>query len=400
MQRQIGDNDIVIVASTRTPLGSFQGIFSSLPATELGSLAIKGALSQVPQLDPSAIDEVYFGNVLSAGMGQAPARQAALGAGLSTNCVCTTVNKVCASGMKAIMLGAQAITTGQSRIVVAGGMENMTRVPHLLPQARSGMRMGNSTVVDAMVQDGLWDPYNDCHMGIAAERCADQYQFTREDQDRYSTESYQAAMRATTEEIFASEITPVQVSTRNGPVVYKTDEELDRVKLDKISQLKPAFKKGGSVTAGNASSISDGAAAVILTSYRVAKEMNLPVRAVIRGFADASQDPMDFTTSPAKAIPLALKRANIEADQVDYYEVNEAFSVVALANMKLLNVPRNKMNIFGGGVSIGHPIGCSGSRIVVTLLNVLENTQTSIGVAGICNGGGGASALVIERVVS
>ena len=389
---------VCIVSVARTPIGSFNGALASFSATQLGAHVIRHAVKRAG-IQPEDVQEVFMGNVLSANLGQAPATQAALFAGLPNTVPCTTVNKVCASGMKAIMLGAQSIALGQNEVVVAGGMESMSNVPYYLPQNRNGARLGHGQVIDGIVKDGLWDVYNDYHMGSAAELCASEMKFSREQQDQYAIESYKKAQKATAEGWFNDEIAPVEVPVRGkDPIVVSVDEELAKVNFDKIPGLKPVFQKDGTVTAANASSINDGAAAVVLMSVEKAHELGLKPLAIIRGYADAAQAPEWFTTAPAKAIPLAMERAGVKTEEVDFYELNEAFSVVCLANNQLLNIPEDKANVFGGAVSVGHPIGCSGARIIVTLISVLNKNEGKIGVAGICNGGGGASAMVIERV--
>jgi acetyl-CoA C-acetyltransferase len=389
---------VCIVSVARTPIGSFNGALASFSATQLGAHVIRHAVKRAG-IQPEDVQEVFMGNVLSANLGQAPATQAALFAGLPNTVPCTTVNKVCASGMKAIMLGAQSIALGQNEVVVAGGMESMSNVPYYLPQNRNGARLGHGQVIDGIVKDGLWDVYNDYHMGSAAELCASEMKFSREQQDQYAIESYKKAQKATAEGWFNDEIAPVEVPVRGkDPIVVSVDEELAKVNFDKIPGLKPVFQKDGTVTAANASSINDGAAAVVLMSLEKAHELGLKPLAIIRGYADAAQAPEWFTTAPAKAIPLAMERAGVKTEEVDFYELNEAFSVVCLANNQLLNIPEDKANVFGGAVSVGHPIGCSGARIIVTLISVLNKNEGKIGVAGICNGGGGASAMVIERV--
>lgn len=389
---------VCIVSVARTPIGSFNGALASFSASQLGAHVIRHAVKRAG-ISPEAVQEVLMGNVLSANLGQAPATQAALFAGLPNTVPCTTVNKVCASGMKAIMLGAQSIALGQNDIVVAGGMESMSNVPYYLPQNRNGARLGHGQVIDGIVKDGLWDVYQDYHMGNAAELCASEMKFSREQQDQYAIESYKRAQKATAEGWLNDEIAPLEVPVRGkDPLVVSVDEELAKVNFDKIPGLKPVFQKDGTVTAANASSINDGAAAVVLMSLEKATELGLKPLAMIRGYADAAHAPEWFTTAPAKAVPLAMDRAGVKPEEVDFYELNEAFSVVCLANNQLLNIPEEKANVFGGAVSIGHPIGCSGARIIVTLTSVLHKKGGKIGVAGICNGGGGASAMVIERI--
>ena len=389
-------NEVVIVAATRTPIGSFGGSLSSLSATQLGSIVIKSAIEK-SGLKPEHIQEVFMGNVLSANVGQAPATQAAIFAGLPY-LPATTVNKVCASGMKAIMLGAQSIATGQNDIVLAGGMESMSNVPYYLDKARNGYRLGNGQIIDGLVKDGLWDVYNDYHMGSAAELCAAECNISREDQDAYAIESYKRAQKAHIEGKFKSEITPVELKDKKGDItLFADDEEPAAVKFDKIPLLKPVFKKDGTVTAANASTLNDGAAVVILMSKQKADELGIKPIAKIIAYADAQQAPEWFTTAPSKASPLALHRAGLSTEEIDYFEINEAFSVVSLANNQALNLDAEKVNVNGGAVSLGHPLGASGARIVVTLLSVLQQNKGKYGVAGICNGGGGASAIVIEN---
>jgi len=388
--------EVVIVAATRTPIGSFGGSLSSFSATQLGSIVIKSAIEK-SGLKPEHIQEVFMGNVLSANVGQAPATQAAIFAGLPY-LPATTVNKVCASGMKAIMLGAQSIATGQNDIVLAGGMESMSNVPYYLDKARNGYRLGNGQIIDGLVKDGLWDVYNDYHMGSAAELCAAECNISREDQDAYAIESYKRSQKAQSEGKFKNEITPVELKDKKGDItLIADDEEPATVKFDKIPGLKPVFKKDGTVTAANASTLNDGAAVVILMSREKADELGIKPLAKVVAFADAQQAPEWFTTAPSKAIPLALHRAGLSAEKVDYFEINEAFSVVSIANNQALDLDPSKVNVNGGAVSLGHPLGASGARIVVTLLSVLQQNNGKYGVAGICNGGGGASAIVIEN---
>lgn len=388
--------EVVIVSVARTPIGSFLGALSTVPATKLGTIAIKGTLDKI-NLKPELVDEVFMGNVVQAGNGQAPARQAALGAGIPNTVPCTTINKVCASGMKAVMHGAQAIGLGDAEIVVAGGMENMSLIPHYL-YARTGTKFGPTTLIDGLQRDGLVDAYDQNAMGVCADACASKYKFSREDQDNYAIASYQRSAAAWEAGKFKNEVVPVEVPQRRGePVVVDTDEEFTKVKLDKIPSLRPAFTKDGTVTAANASTINDGAGAVVLMTRAKAEALGLNVLASIKSYADAAHEPEWFTTAPAKALPKALEKAGITQDDVDYFEFNEAFSVVALANMKILGLPNNKVNVNGGAVSLGHPLGCSGVRILITLLNVLEQNNAKVGAAAICNGGGGASAMVIER---
>ena len=387
---------VVIVSAVRTPIGSFMGGLSTVTAPRLGAVAIKGALDKI-KLDPNLIDEVFMGNVIQAGEGQAPARQAAIFAGLPNSVACTTINKVCASGMKAVMLGAQAIQCVDAEIVVAGGMENMSLIPHYM-HLRNGTKFGPATMIDGMQKDGLTDAYDNSAMGVCADLCAAEYNITREDQDNFAIQSYERSAKAWDSGKFDNEVLPVAVPQRKGdPIIISKDEEFTNVKLDKIPSLSPVFTKDGTVTAANASTINDGAAAVILMSEEKAIALGLKPLAYIKSYADYAQEPKWFTTSPAKALPKALKKAGLSIDDVDYFEFNEAFAVVGLANAKILELEDDKINVNGGAVSLGHPLGCSGTRIIVTLLNVLEQNNGKIGAAAICNGGGGASAIVIER---
>ncbi|PWA08806.1 acetyl-CoA C-acyltransferase [Flavobacterium laiguense] len=388
---------VVIVSAVRTPIGSFMGGLSTVTAPRLGAIAIKGALDKI-NLDPNLVDEVFMGNVVQAGVGQAPARQAAIYAGLSNSVACTTVNKVCASGMKSVMLGAQAIQCGDAEIVIAGGMENMSLIPHYM-HLRNGTKFGPSTMIDGLQKDGLTDAYDNNAMGVCADLCATEYNFTREDQDNFAIQSYERSAKAWNAGKFDNEIVPVAVPQRKGdPIIISKDEEYTNVSLDRIPSLNAVFTKDGTVTAANASTINDGAAAMVLMSEEKAISLGLKPLAYIKGYADAAQEPKWFTTSPAKAIPKALEKAGISIDNVDYFEFNEAFSVVGLANSKILGLDNDKVNVNGGAVSLGHPLGCSGARIIVTLLNVLEQNNAKVGAAAICNGGGGASAIVIERI--
>lgn len=389
--------DACIVGVARTPIGALLGSLSSLPATKLGSIAIQGALKRA-KVDPALVQEVFMGNVLSANLGQAPARQAALGAGLPNSVPCTTVNKVCSSGMKAVMFAAQSIQLGINDVVVAGGMESMSNAPKYVAEARRGSRFGHDVLVDGMLKDGLWDVYNDFPMGMCAELCSDQHSISREEQDSYAILSNERGIAARDSGAFSWEIVPVEISSGRGkpPVVVDKDESLAKFDPVKLKKLGPTFKTNGSVTAGNSSSISDGAAAIVLVSGEKAKNLGLEVIARITGYADAAQAPELFTTAPALAIPKAISNAALQTSQIDYYEVNEAFSVVAIANQRLLGIPSEKLNLSGGAVSLGHPIGCSGARIIVTLLGILRQKNGKFGVAGVCNGGGGASALVLE----
>ncbi|WP_396159530.1 acetyl-CoA C-acyltransferase [Flavobacterium sp.] len=387
---------VVIVSAVRTPIGSFMGSLSTVSAAQLGAAAIKGALDKI-NLEPSLVDEVMMGNVVQAGVGQAPARQAARFAGLPDTIPCTTVNKVCASGMKAVMQGAQAIMLGDADIVVAGGMENMSLIPHYV-HLRNGVKFGPTTMVDGMQKDGLTDAYDNNAMGVCADLCATEYKISREEQDAFAIQSYERSAKAWESGKFNNEIVPVEIPQRRGePIIFSKDEEYTNVKLDKIPALNAVFSKDGTVTAANASTINDGAAALILMSEEKAKSLGLKPLAYIKSYADAEQEPKWFTTSPAKALPKALDKAGISVSDVDFFEFNEAFAVVGLANAKILGLDHDKVNVNGGAVSLGHPLGCSGARIIVTLINVLEQNNAKIGAAAICNGGGGASAIVIER---
>jgi len=389
--------EVVIVAAVRTPIGSFGGALASLSATELGAIALKGALDKAG-VAPELVEQVIMGNVISANLGQAPARQAAKKAGLPDTVECTTVNKVCASGSKAIMYGAQAIMLGQAEVVLAGGMESMSNVPYYLDKARFGAKYGNGQMIDGLVRDGLWDPYHDYAMGNAADATAAHYGITREEQDAFARQSYERSAAAAQAGKKKEEIVPVTITVRGKDTVVSDDEEYTKVQFDKMPGLKPAFTKEGTVTAANASTLNDGAAAVLLMSREKADELGIKPLARIRGFADAEQAPEWFTTTPALAIPKALKNAGLEAKDVDFYEINEAFSVVSLANNKLLSLEGTKVNVYGGAVSLGHPLGASGARIVTTLLSVLDQEGGKIGVTGICNGGGGASSIVLEKL--
>lgn len=387
---------VVIVSAVRTPIGSFMGSLSTVTASQLGATAIKGALNKI-NLDPNLVDEVIMGNVVQAGVGQAPARQAAIYAGLPNSVICTTVNKVCASGMKAISQGAQAIMAGDAEVIVAGGMENMSLIPHYV-HMRNGAKFGPATLLDGMQKDGLTDAYDNNAMGVHADACATEYKISREEQDAFAIQSYQRSAAAWEAGKFDNEVVPVTIPQRKGePIIFAKDEEYTNVKLDKIPALNAVFTKEGTVTAANASTINDGAAAVILMSEEKANALGLKPLAYIKSYADAEQEPKWFTTTPAKALPKALDKAGLSVSDVDFFEFNEAFSVVGLANAKILGLDNNKVNVNGGAVSLGHPLGCSGARIVVTLINVLEQNNAKIGAAAICNGGGGASAIVIER---
>lgn len=388
--------EVVIVSAARTPIGSFLGALSTIPAPKLGAIAIKGALDKI-NLNPELVQEVIMGNVVQAGTGQAPARQAAIFAGIPDTVPCTTVNKVCASGMKAVMQAAQAIALGDADIIVAGGMENMSMIPHYL-HMRNGTKFGPATLIDGMQKDGLVDAYDNNAMGVCADACATEYNFSREDQDAFAIQSYKRSAAAWDAGKFDNEVVPVEVPQRRGEaIIVSKDEEYSNVNMDKIPSLRPAFTKDGTVTAANASTINDGAGAVVLMSKEKADELGLQPLATIKSYADAAQDPKWFTTAPAKALPKALDKAGISINDVDYFEFNEAFSIVGLANMKLLGLNDSKVNVNGGAVSLGHPLGCSGVRIIITLLNVLEQNNAKFGAAAICNGGGGASAIVIER---
>lgn len=387
--------EVYIVSAVRTPLGSFGGALSTVPATKLGATAIKGAIKKAG-INPKEINEVFMGNVLQANEGQAPARQAALFAGVPNTVPCTTINKVCASAMKAVMIAAQTIMLGDNDVVVAGGMENMSLVPHYLPGMRTGTKLGNATLIDGLVNDGLWDVYNNYHMGNAAELCAKEMHFSREEQDRFSVQSYKRSAAAWDAGKFNDEIVPVEVQTRKGIVIVDKDEEYKNVMFDKIPTLNPVFVKGGTVTAANSSTINDGAAALILMSKEKADELGIKPIAKFVGYADAAHEPEWFTTAPVKAIPKAIAKAGLTADKIDYYEINEAFAVVTLAAIKELKLDESKVNVSGGAVSLGHPLGASGARIIVTLINVLKQNKGKYGLATLCNGGGGASAVVVE----
>ncbi|WP_452221983.1 acetyl-CoA C-acyltransferase [Lacinutrix salivirga] len=390
------NKEVVIVSAARTPIGSFLGALSTIPAPKLGAIAIKGALDKI-NLKPELVEEVLMGNVVQAGTGQAPARQAAIFAGIPDTVPCTTVNKVCASGMKTVMMAAQSIAAGDTDIVVAGGMENMSLIPHYF-YARSATKFGPAKMEDGMQKDGLVDVYDQNAMGVCADACAAEYNFSREDQDAYAIQSYKRSAAAWDAGKFDNEVVPVEVPQRRGDaLVINKDEEYTNVKMEKIPALRPAFTKDGTVTAANASTINDGAAALVIMSRTKADELGLKPIAIIKSYADAAHEPKWFTTAPAKALPKALDKANIKLEEVDFFEFNEAFAVVGLANMKILNLSDSKVNVNGGAVSLGHPLGCSGARILITLINVLEQNDAKLGAAAICNGGGGASAIVIER---
>tara|TARA_B100000427_G_C15503948_1_gene593141 strand:- start:895 stop:2073 length:1179 start_codon:yes stop_codon:yes gene_type:complete len=390
--------EVVIVSAVRTPIGSFGGALSSVSATKLGAAAIEGALSKAG-IDSKLIDEVFMGNVLQANLGQAPAKQAAIFAGISNDVPCTTINKVCSSGMKSIMLAAQTIMCGDNEVVIAGGMENMSNTPHYLTDGRNGKKLGDIKISDGMVKDGLTDVYSKVHMGVCAEICAKDMKFSRQEQDDFAIESYNRSRKSWEEGRFKDEIVTVEVPQRRGDaLIISEDEEYKNVKMEKIPNLRPVFDKEGTITAANASTLNDGASALILMSAEKAEKLNITPIAKIKSYADASQEPEWFTTAPSKALPIAISKAGLNNDDIDYYELNEAFSVVGLANIKLLNLDPKKVNVNGGAVSIGHPLGSSGSRIIVTLLNVLKQNNGKLGAAGICNGGGGASAMVIELI--
>lgn len=390
--------EVYIVSAVRTPIGSFGGALSGFTAVELGTVAIKGALSKA-NVKPDQVDEVIMGNVVSANLGQAPARQAAIAAGIGTNVPCTTINKVCSSGMKSVMFAAQSIMLGHNDVVVAGGMESMSNIPYYIPKARFGYKFGNGELIDGLSKDGLWEVYNNFAMGNCADHTAKEMKISREEQDNYAIQSYKRSAAATEAGKFKEEIVGVEIPQRKGdPILMTEDEEYKNVNFDKIPELRPVFAKDGTVTAANASTINDGASALILVSKEKMEELGLKPIAKIRGFADAAQDPIWFTTAPSLAIPKAMKNAGITKEDVDFYEINEAFSAVAIANMRELGIDNDKINVNGGAVALGHPLGASGARIITTLSSVLNQNKGTIGVAGICNGGGGASAIVIERV--
>ncbi|HIF84423.1 MAG TPA: acetyl-CoA C-acyltransferase [Flavobacteriaceae bacterium] len=391
-------NEVYIVSAVRTPLGSFGGVFANIPATELGATAIKGALNKA-NVNPININEVLMGNVCSANLGQAPARQAALAAGIPATVPCTTINKVCSSGAKSIMFAAQSILLGHADVLVAGGMENMSAVPYYVPKARYGYKYGNAVLIDGLHKDGLLDPYDEIAMGVFADKTAAKYEISREEQDAYAIRSYKNSAAANENGVFANEIVSVTVPQRRGePLTIKEDEEYKNVKFEKIPQLRAAFSKDGTVTAANASTINDGASALILASTKAVKKYDLKPISKILSFADAAQEPQWFTTAPTIAAPKALKLAKMTTSDVDFFEVNEAFSVVPLAFNKILDIDINKVNVHGGAVSMGHPLGASGARIVTTLSNVLQSKNATVGCAVICNGGGGASSIVIEKL--
>lgn len=388
---------VYIISAVRTPLGSFGGALSSISATQLGSTAIKGALEKI-NLAPNKINEVYMGNVLQANTGQAPARQAAMGAGIPNTVPATTINKVCSSGMKSVMLAAQSILLGDNDIVVAGGMENMSQVPYYSTNMRWGSKLGDVKLIDGLVKDGLTDVYNNYHMGNAAELCAKEHNITREEQDNFAINSYNKSAQAWKANKFHEEIVPVEIPQRRGePITIDRDEEFLNVILEKIPNLRPVFQKEGSVTAANASTLNDGASAIILASEEKVKELGLTPIAELVSYADAAHEPEWFTTAPSKAVPLAIEKANLSKEDIDFYELNEAFSVVGIINSKILSIKPEQVNVNGGAVSLGHPLGCSGARIITTLINVLKQNDGTYGAAGICNGGGGASAVVIKN---
>ena len=388
--------EVVIVSAVRTPIGSFGGSLSTISATKLGSIAIKGAIEKAG-IDKNIVDEVFMGNVLQANLGQAPARQSAIFAGLSENVPCTTINKVCSSGLKSIMLASQTIMCGDNDVVVAGGMENMSNVPHYFAKGRYGQKLGDMKLVDGMVKDGLTDVYGNVHMGLCAEKCATDNNISREEQDAFAIESYKRSAESWENGKFKNEVIPVEVPQRRGEnIIISEDEEYKNVKLDKIPNLRPVFDKQGTITAANASTLNDGASALILMSLEKANELGVKPLAKIISYADAAQEPEWFTTAPSKALPIAISKSGLTKDNIDFYELNEAFSVVGLANMKILDLNPKIVNVNGGAISLGHPLGNSGSRIIVSLINVLKQNNGKIGAAGICNGGGGASAMIIE----
>ena len=388
--------EVVIVSAVRTPIGSFGGSLSTISATKLGSIAIKGAIEKAG-IDKNIVDEVFMGNVLQANLGQAPARQSAIFAGLSENVPCTTINKVCSSGLKSIMLASQTIMCGDNDVVVAGGMENMSNVPHYFAKGIYGQKLGDMKLVDGMVKDGLTDVYGNVHMGLCAEKCATDNNISREEQDAFAIESYKRSAQSWENGKFKNEVIPVEVPQRRGEnIIISEDEEYKNVKLDKIPNLRPVFDKEGTITAANASTLNDGASALILMSLEKANELGVKPLAKIISYADAAQEPEWFTTAPSKALPIAISKSGLTKDNIDFFELNEAFSVVGLANMKILDLNPKIVNVNGGAISLGHPLGNSGSRIIVSLINVLKQNNGKIGAAGICNGGGGASAMIIE----
>lgn len=390
--------EVYIVSAVRTPIGSFGGSLAEVHATQLGAIAIKQALERI-KLAGSEVNEVFMGNVLQGGVGQAPARQASKKAGLPDNVPCTTINKVCASGMKSIMFGAQSIMLGDNDVVVAGGMENMSLVPYYLDKARKGYRLGNGTLIDGMVFDGLTDPFHNFHMGVAGEMCAKECNISRQDQDAYAIESYKRSAAAWKAGYFKNEVVPVEIPQRKGPaIIFAEDEEYKNVNFERIPTLPTVFDKAGTITAANASTLNDGAAALVLMSKEKAEKLGIKPLAKIVGYGDAEQAPEKFTTTPSKALPVAIAKANLKITDIDYFEINEAFSVVAIANNQLLKIDPSKVNVHGGAVALGHPLGCSGARVIVTLINVLKQHNGKYGAAGICNGGGGASAMVIQNM--
>ena len=389
--------EVVIVSYARTPIGSFGGSLSSISATQLGAIAIKGAIDKI-NLDPQKIEEVYMGNVISSGLGQAPAKQAAIFAGISNQTPCTTINKVCSSGMKAVMIAAQSIQAGENDIVIAGGMENMSSIPFYINDMRNGKKLGHAKIEDGLLLDGLTDVYDNVHMGVCAEICAEEMSITREEQDEFALKSYEKSKAAWENGFFKNEITEVIIASRKGEKIVNEDEEFKNINIEKFKKLRSVFKKVGTITAGNASTINDGAAAMLLMSKQKAEELGLKPIAQIVSYADASQEPKWFTTTPTTAIEKALAKADLTKASIDFWELNEAFSVVGIANIKKLGIPNEKVNIHGGAVSLGHPLGCSGARILVTLINTLENKNANIGAAGICNGGGGASAIIVKNL--
>ncbi|WP_159466857.1 acetyl-CoA C-acyltransferase [Dyadobacter sp. 3J3] len=391
--------EVFILAAARTPIGSFGGSLSSVSATRLGAVAISGALEK-SKIDPASVQEVYMGNVISSNLGQAPARQAAIFSGLSPDVICTTVNKVCASGMKAVMLGAQAIQLGDAEIVVAGGMENMSQIPYYLPKARNGYGYGNGEIIDGLVKDGLTDVYDQSAMGLCGDKTASKYSISREEQDDFAIRSYKLSANSTENGYFKNEIVPVEIiSPKGGASVFvEEDEEFKKVKFEKIPLLKPVFSADGTVTAANASTINDGSAALVLAGTDVVLKSGLKPVARIVAYADAEQDPAWFTTTPVLATQKVLKKAGLSISDIDYFEINEAFAVVALYYIKELGLDQERVNVFGGGVSLGHPLGASGARIITTLLSVLKQKNGRYGLAAICNGGGGASAIIVERL--
>jgi acetyl-CoA C-acetyltransferase len=390
--------NVVITSYSRTPIGSFGGGLSSMSATKLGAHAIKSALKKI-NLEPNLVEELYMGNVISSGIGQAPAKQCAIYAELGPNIPCTTINKVCSSGMKSIMMATQVIKSGDANIIVAGGMESMSNIPYYIPKARNGHKFGHGKIMDGLVLDGLTDVYSGDIMGVCGELCAEEMNISREEQDNFAIESYKRSKKAWENGYFKDEVSPIEIPQRRGnSIIIEEDEEFKNVNIEKIKKLRTVFKKEGTITAGNASTLNDGAAALVLMSEEKAKELGIKPIAKITSYADASQEPKWFTTSPAKAIPLALNKASLKIDDIDYWELNEAFSVVGIANTKKLKLNPEKVNIYGGAVSLGHPLGCSGARIVTTLLSVLINNDAKFGGAGICNGGGGASAMIIEKL--